>query len=362
MSFSKRAKNAPICYTKPLDSLKNWNDPFFWVDASVSPLAVPWHDDKTLRKDPHPTAAEFNVDMCNYLADNPALFRKFPESFLCFVGISREREVAEGEVPLLQLTIGRVVPLAGANDQEDVNVQGVGDDDVNEGDGDAAKANHTKQAIIADKPKRIRKKRKATDGAGGSGLPPKELREYHGISGIGASTNGKSVAALQSLLEGSTLPVEVGVAAATTVPFVTSSVTPDSISGTRLRTRHPAERFAISSDSSHDLTANATDDEVTSVIKSFLPPPPVLIAAIATTITACVTSALVHGSDAEEVQPSIFRDSASPSVAEADITGLSQPVGTELSAGSFYVSQDMDLETLRQVYIPKWNVTLPNGA
>ncbi|GKF13769.1 hypothetical protein Tco_0055231, partial [Tanacetum coccineum] len=40
----------------------------------------------------------------------------------------------------------------------------------------------------------------------------------------------------------------------------------------------------------------------------------------------------------------------------ANITGPSQPVGTELSAGRFYVSQDMDPETLRQIYIPKWNV------
>ncbi|GJY95874.1 hypothetical protein Tco_0512235 [Tanacetum coccineum] len=92
--------------------------------------------------------------MCNYLAVNPAPFRKFLEPFLCFVGISRyyelddncyptfltddddemdlfafihhadptkvqiwEREVREGEVPLLELTRGRVVPLAGVNEQ-----------------------------------------------------------------------------------------------------------------------------------------------------------------------------------------------------------------------------------------------------
>ncbi|GJU67028.1 reverse transcriptase domain-containing protein [Tanacetum coccineum] len=175
-----------------------------------------------------------------------------------------------------------------ANDQEDVNVQGSGDDDVNEGDGDVAEVNQTEQAIIADKPKRIRKKRKAANGAGGSGLPPKKLREDHGIYGIGVGTGGKSVDVLQSLLEGITLPVEVGVAAAATMPFVTSSVTPDSISG--------------------------TDDEVTYVIRSSMPPPPVLIAAIATTITVGVTFAPVHGSDAGQVQPGIFRDSSSPSV------------------------------------------------
>ncbi|GJW70792.1 gypsy type transposase [Tanacetum coccineum] len=217
----------------------------------------------------------------------------------------------------------------------DRRTRGAGDNDVNEGDCDAVEVNQTEQdehvvdvggidvvadvevkAIIADKPQRIRKKRKAADGASGSGLPPKNLREDHGTSGIGANTGGKSVAALQSLLESSTLPVEVGITAAATVPFVTSPVTPDSISGTGLGTRHPAERFVISSDSSHDLNRNVTDDEVTFVI----------------------------------------RDSASPSMDEADVAGPSQPVGIELLAGSFYVSQDMDPETLRQIYIPKWNV------
>nr|GEY43217.1 hypothetical protein [Tanacetum cinerariifolium] len=101
------------------------------------------------------------------------------------------------------------------------------------------------QAIVADKPKRIRKKRKAANGAGGSSLPTKKLRKDHGTSGIDASTGGKSVAALQSLLEGSTLPVEVGVAAAATVPFITSSVTPDSISESGLRTRHPTKSSEV---------------------------------------------------------------------------------------------------------------------
>nr|GEZ09164.1 hypothetical protein [Tanacetum cinerariifolium] len=36
MSFSKwSGKNTPQCYTKPLDSLKNWNNRFFWVDERV---------------------------------------------------------------------------------------------------------------------------------------------------------------------------------------------------------------------------------------------------------------------------------------------------------------------------------------
>nr|GEW69482.1 hypothetical protein [Tanacetum cinerariifolium] len=137
-------------------------------------------------------------------------------AFITYAGPTKarieEREVAEGEVLMLQLTRGRVVPLAGVNDQEDgkhvIDVGGidvVADDEV--------------QAIVADKPNRIWKKRKAADGAG--------------------------VVAVQSLLERSTLPVEVGVAAATTMPFVTSSVTLNSISKTGLRTRHIAERSSM---------------------------------------------------------------------------------------------------------------------
>nr|GEY04368.1 hypothetical protein [Tanacetum cinerariifolium] len=105
------------------------------VDASVFLLVVPWHNNKTLRKDPHPTPDEFDLNVCDYLADNPTPFRKLPEPFLCFVSISVkwEREVAEEEVQLLQLTRGRVVPLAGVNDQEDANVQGAGEDNMNEG-------------------------------------------------------------------------------------------------------------------------------------------------------------------------------------------------------------------------------------
>ncbi|GJX59382.1 hypothetical protein Tco_0290772 [Tanacetum coccineum] len=255
---------------------------FFWVDASFFPLAVPWHNNKTLRKDPHPTPTEFNADMCNYLAVNPASFRKFSEPFLCFVGISRyyelddncyltfftdddemdlvafihhadptkvrigEREVGEGEVSLLELTRGRVVPPAGVNEQGNQNeaVQDVGARVVNDESGDATEADQIKESdhyvqdkgtnivriedevptTVAERTKGSREKRKTAKGASSSSLPPKKLREDHGTSGSVASTGGKSVAALQGLLERSTLPVEVSVAAVAALPFITSSV------------------------------------------------------------------------------------------------------------------------------------------
>ncbi|GJV91683.1 hypothetical protein Tco_1539496 [Tanacetum coccineum] len=164
MSFSKRSNTGPVCYTKPLDSLKHWNESFFWVDASTFPLSIPWHNNKTLKKDPHPTPTEFNAKVCDFLATHPAPFQRFPESFLCLVGISRyyelddniylmdlfafinhadptkvrigRREVreGEGEVSLLESTRGRVVLLACVNEQGNQNddVQDAGVHVVNE--------------------------------------------------------------------------------------------------------------------------------------------------------------------------------------------------------------------------------------
>nr|GEU55629.1 transposase (putative), gypsy type [Tanacetum cinerariifolium] len=122
-----------------------------------------------------------------------------------------EREVREGEVPLLKLTRGRVVPLASVNDQGGVDVQGV----VNEEGGDAAE-----------------------------------------------------------LFEQGTLNVEVGVTAAAMVPFVTSYVTPmpereeggrtNSVTGPNLRTQRAGERSSmppppvLTTDVATTIIANAT--------------------------------------------------------------------------------------------------------
>ncbi|GJW08768.1 hypothetical protein Tco_1571191 [Tanacetum coccineum] len=47
---------------------------------------------------------------------------------------------------------------------------------------------------------------------------------------------------------------------------------------------------------------------------------------------------------------------SSPSTAEANVVGPSQPVGAEVSSDTFYVSQEMDSETLQQTYVPKCKV------
>ncbi|GJZ90030.1 hypothetical protein Tco_0661957 [Tanacetum coccineum] len=172
----------------------------------------------------------------------------------------------------------------------------------------------------------------------GSSLPPKRLRGDHNVSGSGrASIDGKSLAAIQELLEQSTLNVVANVMAATTVPF----------------------RFVVSSDFTPASNDNVVDDEVTSVVRSAASVFVVLMAATVTTLMADV-SLLVPRTDpklvAAQVHAYVFASPTSPLVARADIAGPSHIVHSEHSSGSFFVSQDMDPRTFKQIYIPKWDV------
>ncbi|GJT87346.1 hypothetical protein Tco_1069063 [Tanacetum coccineum] len=391
MSFGKRSDIAPVCYTKPLDSLKHWNDSFFWVDASVFPLSVPWHTKKTLVRDPPLTTTEFSAEAYDFLATYQAPFRKFSEPFLCLVGLSRYYDLDDDVYPtfLTDAREGRDGSIrlysscgshqASGNEKggQNDNVEVAGPHDLNEEGGDAKQENRSErddrggqddnivvdddiQVVVANNPKRTRKKRKATCGLSGFNPPPKKLREDHGTSGdAGASTAGKSFVALHGLLDRSTLAAEVGVSAAKTVPFVTSSVTltperkggghTDYVFGPNLRTHHPAERFVIFSDSYHHSSTNA-DVEVTSIVRSSIPPPPVMTAAVAATAVAGTSPAPVLGAGIQPVIHSLSADSASLSKVGPNPVVPSNPRGIELSTDTFYISQEMDSETLQQIY------------
>ncbi|GKC16206.1 hypothetical protein Tco_1012988 [Tanacetum coccineum] len=88
MSFSKRPrKNTPQCYTKPLDSLKNWNNRFFWVDERVFPTVVDWRT--SAPKDGMPTANSYSAADVTVLDTRRTPIQKQPEALLCLVGLSR---------------------------------------------------------------------------------------------------------------------------------------------------------------------------------------------------------------------------------------------------------------------------------
>nr|GEV65870.1 transposase (putative), gypsy type [Tanacetum cinerariifolium] len=88
MSFNKRpGKNTPQCYTKPLDSLKNWNNRFFWVDECVFPTAVEWRTNAS--KDGMSASGTYSVEAVRVLDKHRTPIQKQPEALLCLVGISR---------------------------------------------------------------------------------------------------------------------------------------------------------------------------------------------------------------------------------------------------------------------------------
>nr|GEV86692.1 hypothetical protein [Tanacetum cinerariifolium] len=344
---------------------------FFWVNSSVFPLSVMWHNNKTLKKDPHPTLTEFDAKVCDFLATHPAPFWKFLESFLCLVGISRYYELDDSVYPVFLADDHEEMDLFVFIHHADPTKVRIEEREVREGEsgyvvqdeGANIVADDEIQATVANKPNRERKKSKAANRASGSSLPLKKLSADHGTSGVGVSTGQKFVVALQGLLERSALPVEVGVVAVATLPFVNSFVTLmlEREEGGRTksvtRPQHPSKRFVVLSDSPCHSSSNALDAKVSFVIRSFVSDPPIMTVDVATSVVADTSFILVPRAGYELFHQAIFADSASMGEADPDVSGPFHLASTELSMESFYMSQDVDPETLHQVYVPKWNVT-----
>ncbi|GKD67817.1 hypothetical protein Tco_1321907 [Tanacetum coccineum] len=198
MSFSKRPGHDAVCYTKPLDSLKGWNDHFFWVDAFACPGYFSWHTSKSVTKDHFPQSIEFNAEHYASLVTYPAPFHKYPEPFLCLVGISRYYTLDENTYPgflyengeggccirgedepkLLDTTIGRVVPLLPvAPARESSELEASVDKLFEEG----GSGSHAEQDAAPLQLRRQRKRKTVISDAEEPSHPPKKLREDHKI-------------------------------------------------------------------------------------------------------------------------------------------------------------------------------------
>nr|GEZ30174.1 hypothetical protein [Tanacetum cinerariifolium] len=134
-SVKGRKRIPPQCYTKPLDSLKNWNNRFFWVDERVFPTVVDWRTNAP--KDGMPAVSTYSIEAVRALDTHRTPIQKQPEMLLCLVGIShryylgdevygsiqfnscsksyegedRKPPTRPHEVPLLTLTATRVIEM-----------------------------------------------------------------------------------------------------------------------------------------------------------------------------------------------------------------------------------------------------------
>ncbi|GJR16862.1 hypothetical protein Tco_0965389, partial [Tanacetum coccineum] len=101
-SFAKRSPSSPSCFPKPPDSIKNWSDHFFWVDAIVFPIPVSLYVGGALEKDPAPHLTARQEQTVRLLENNKAPFRRYPECFLCLVGLSPYYPFDENTYPAFE--------------------------------------------------------------------------------------------------------------------------------------------------------------------------------------------------------------------------------------------------------------------
>nr|GEX52144.1 hypothetical protein [Tanacetum cinerariifolium] len=254
MSFSKRpGKNTPQCYTKPLDSLKNWNNRFFWLDERVFPTIVDWRT--SAPKDKMPAENTYSSEAVRILDTHRTPIQKQPEALLYLVGLSRRyylgdevyptflhdddqgglirapnptkvktgsRPRAAHEVPLLTVTANRVIKMedpaaatdssgvpstierssldfaneAGPEDQGTTALEVPLPEDVPTTRG-APEAGQAERVATTD-PLAVKESRKRGHDGVDANAPPKVLRRDHADPRpTGSTRGGKSLAAIE---------------------------------------------------------------------------------------------------------------------------------------------------------------------
>ncbi|GKC42098.1 hypothetical protein Tco_1059820 [Tanacetum coccineum] len=248
VSHFKVLTRAPSCFPKPPDSIKNWADHFFWVDSCVFPISVPLYTGGTLEKDSAPHLTARQEQTVKLLEIHNAPFRRYPECFLCLMGLSPYYPFDENSYPDFEYPDGSEMGLfdfiktADPRKVQAVKVQ-KGDDQVTllestqhcfmpllipaaggissaaavevvtlteerqenvapeeaylelaDPDEGTATVRQSEEEVVTEQPKKVIKKRllKQSDV-----LPAKKLRTYHPTLVFG--TGGKTVASLEQI-------------------------------------------------------------------------------------------------------------------------------------------------------------------
>ncbi|GKA05166.1 hypothetical protein Tco_0684286 [Tanacetum coccineum] len=171
--FTKRP-NVRACYSKNLDSVKNWNDHFFWVDEFVVPANA-----------------------------------RFPEEFLCWVGISRNYLLNKDTYPRFEYEDGEVMDLNAFIRTADPRKVRIVERPRAENEGPIVTVAKHRTVTLLPTPWKLMSIVPVTEPVEAAVPKPKR----------------KSLSTLNRLLQDSRLTVEQGVPALPTLPFITSFVT-----------------------------------------------------------------------------------------------------------------------------------------
>ncbi|GKA91172.1 hypothetical protein Tco_0813042, partial [Tanacetum coccineum] len=410
----------PYVIRNPLILLRIGTITFFGWMTFAFPASFPWHTAKHVIRDPAPVAADFNEQDYATLVARPSSFRKFPEAFLCLVGLSRhytldeetypwflhknkeemdifafihtpdptkvkvvERERNKGEPLLLETTVGRTVlllPVAPdrAESEMDASVErlfdeGGSDNQTEQGDSVGSGKDAEIQLVIEAvdtvvedvalvQPKHQRKRKFVVVDAGEASHPPKELREDHGTLS-GTSVGGKSMSVVKRLLVGAILNAEVEVADIPTLPFMTASIstTLEHEGGDHTDSVSRLNLRAIRASESLVISLDSSHHSGTNIEEAevnSLVRSSVPIMTTATTITPTVDHASV--SKEKLIEPSPFCTGSSLAGGTDPTTGgFSNLTGSDFLVGATRTVIDPDTD-LQKVYVPQWSMT--NGS
>nr|GEU30034.1 alkylated DNA repair protein AlkB homolog 8 [Tanacetum cinerariifolium] len=239
------------CIGRLVERLKR---PFFWIDVFACPALFPWHTGKSVSMDVIPKSFEFSPEHYATLVAYPALFHKYPEPFICLVGMSRH------VVSLLPVAPDRSLGELKASVDKLIDERGSGEQAEQ---GDSTSGGHSvgidvvAETIVEDK-----------------------LRDDYEAPG-GPTVGGKSQSSIQRLLAGAVQNAKVSGGIMPTMPFVSSfvSTTPELddgdhiklLAGANIRAIEASQRFVISSDSSDHSGVNIAKAEVDSVVRTSMP-------------------------------------------------------------------------------------------
>ncbi|GJX05934.1 hypothetical protein Tco_0193866 [Tanacetum coccineum] len=391
--------------------------------AKVDEFVVPanarfsWFSGSNIVKDRAPAPSEYNVEHVNTLIAQASPFLRFPEEFLCWVGISRnyllnkdtyprfeyengeemdlnafirtadprkvrivERARAENERPIVTVAKHRTVTLlptsvvrSSGELSASVEREFVGDASVGDGgdqgfDSVGGQDNVEPTVPVTEPveteipgPKRSKKKRvtRGSERMPAASHPPKRLRADYGTTG-GSATGGKSPSVLNRLLQDSRLTVEQGVPALPTLPFITSSVTASPLEEGGDRTD------SVTGPSLRTVGPSArfvvlSDSSHHSGAKSADPEVDSLVRSAAPVMTEATTVATVAipadvSKDKSVPHPSVFGSSSSSEKTDRTLSLFTGRSGSGFAAGSIRAEEAIGAG-LEEIYIPEWTVT-----
>nr|GFA33728.1 hypothetical protein [Tanacetum cinerariifolium] len=179
--------------------------------------------------DPALVATDFNVQDYATLVVHPSPFRKFPEEFLCLVGLSRHYTLDEETYPLFLDKDGEDMDIFAFIYTSDPTKSEQGD--FASGGGEQCMniqpVTETTDVVVEDviplQPRRLKKRKTIVAEAGGPSYPLKKLKEDHETPS-GVFVGGKFMSAVQRLFAGAVQNAEVRGEPIQTMSFMTSSI------------------------------------------------------------------------------------------------------------------------------------------